>query len=224
MFSIASWDQDLKIVLSILRRLKWPLILLFYFTMFSWKPVPTMCYLALFMVIGALAYQGDLEREKQSLDDFTGGGLFFRYGKEVESVRWVVPVKPEWNAEETRRFAETLRRKLAERIDRHLPDDSVQVKDAVVIREKNRGLGKEFIRVWAKTELGSFIVHFLHFASFGRSITLHYRSFVRGTHTTFDIVKFVLASPLSFWFWIWPWANNGHSIISRMSHFCEKLL
>ena len=222
MFPSVSLDQQIRIAVIILRRLKWPLIFLLYYTFLSWKPVPTMCYLALFMVIGVLAYQGDLEREKQSLDDFNGGGLFFRYGLEVANANWVIPVKTEWSAEETRSFAESLRRKVAERMRRHLPDASVQVLDTVVIREKNRSLGKEFARVWTKTELGSLMVHFLHFASFGRSMALHYRSFIRGTHTSFDIVKFVLATPLSFWFWIWPWANNEYSIISRISHFCES--
>jgi hypothetical protein len=222
MFPSVSLDQQIRIAVAILRRLKWPLILFLYFTLFSWKPLPTMLYLTLFMGLGVWAYQADHEREKQSLDDFQGGGLFFRYGTQVESARWVVPVKPEWSAEETRAFAETLRRKVAERIDHHLPDDSVQVMGTVVIREKNRSLGKEFARVCAKTGLGSLIVHFFHFAPFGRSMTLHYRSFVRGTHTPLDIVKFVLASPLSFWLWIWPWANNEYSILSRLSHFYES--
>ena len=222
MFPIMSLDEQLKIAVAIVRRLKWPLILLLYFALFSWKPIPTMVYLTLFMGLGAFAYHTDLEREKQSSDDFKGGGLFFRYGKEVNGARWYIRVKPEWSAEETRSFAEDLRCNVAERIDRHLPDDSVQVMHSVVIRENNRGLGKVFVRIWGKTELGSLIVHFLHFASLGRSITLHYRSFVRGTHTTLDIIKFILASPLSFWLWIWPWANNEYSILSHLSHFYES--
>jgi hypothetical protein len=220
MFPSVSWDPQAKLVVAIVRRLKWPLIFTLYCALLSWKPIPTLCYLVLFMLIGVWVYQADLEREKNSQDDFTGGGLFFRYGRLVSSAAWVIPVKSEWSGEETHQFAEHLRCKVAERVRHHLPGESVHVLNTVVIHEKNRSLSKEFARILAKTDLGCMVVHFLHFATFGRSMTLHYQSFVRGTYGFFDVVKFVLASPLSAWFWIWPWLNNEYSILSRLSRFC----
>lgn len=145
--------------------------------------------------------------------------VFFRYGVQVASAVWAIPVKPEWSSEETGSFAESLRLRVAEKVRAHLPSNAVQILDSVMIREKNRSLRKPFARIWARTGLGSLIVHFLHFADFGRSLTLHYRSFVRGTHTRLDVIKFVVASPLSFWLWIWPWINNEYSIHSRLSSF-----
>ncbi len=217
MFS--SSDQQIRLAMSILRLFKWPLILVIYAALFRWKPLPTFLFLVFFMLLGAWAYEADQEREKRSLDDFSGGGLFFRYGSQVASVVWAIPVKPEWSREETGSFADSLRLRVAEKVSARLPSDSVQILDSVIIREKNRSLRKPFARVWAKTDLGSLIVHFLHFAAFGRSLTLHYRSFVRGTHTRLDAIKFVVAAPLSVWLWLLPWINNEYSIQSRLANF-----
>jgi hypothetical protein len=206
----------------ILRRLKWPLIFLFYDILIYWKPIPAVIVLAALMLAAYQAYQVDLGREHAASDDFRGDGLFYRYGWKATYGVWPVPVKPEWSTQQIEAFVVSLRRKLADRIHLRLPDESVQVLEPVTIEDKQRGIRKEFVRTLARTKIGSMVTHFIYVDSFGRSLTLRYDSFVRGVYTWFDLAKFIAQSPLTIWFWIVPWSRNAHSIVSRLSNFSDN--
>jgi hypothetical protein len=214
-----SYESQIDLMLAILRRLKWPLLFLFYDILIFWKPIPAILVLAGLMAAAFQAYQMDLAREQQSSDDFRGDGLFYRYGWSATEGVWPIPVKPEWSAAEVKAFADALRQKLAEKIRLRLPSDAAQVLAPVFIEDKRRSVRKEFVRTLAKTPLGSMVTHFIHFASFGRSITLQYESFIRGTYHWFDLAKFIAESPISIWFWGWPWLQNSYSVVSRISNF-----
>jgi hypothetical protein len=214
-----STQVQLELMFAIIRRLKWPLIFLFYDILIYWQPLPAVILLAGLMAAAFQVYQMDLAREQEASDDFRRDGLFYRYGARFAGLMWQIPVKHDWDGGQVKDFAESLRGKLAERLHKRLPADAVQIMEPVAIKDKDLETQKEFTRVLAKTSLGSIVVYFLHYASFGRSITLHFDSFARGTHGWFDVAKFIAASPLTIWFWGLKWWRNEASIVSRISHF-----
>jgi hypothetical protein len=57
------------------------------------------------------------------------------------------------------------------------------------------------------------------YASFGRTITAQYFTYVRGAHSDFDVMKFILLSPFTIWFWGGSWLLNRYSIIAQLSQF-----
>ena len=211
-------SSQVELTLAVLRRLKWPLIILFYSVLLSWKPFLASVVLSAFMGLTYYAYTIDLQREQASSDNFTGNGLFYRYGTHTSGALWPLPVNPDWNAAGVEQLADSLRQKLAANLRDRLPADSAQVLEPVVINDRVRRVSKTFVRLYSKTPLGSLVVHFFHYATFGRALSLHFDSFVRGTYGPFDVAKFVAASPFSIWLWGLPWLKNEFSVVSHISH------
>jgi hypothetical protein len=211
--------QYLRFAIQVVHRFKWIFIGLFYMALFATLQYRAFVLLVPFFILSALAYVFDKEREAQSMDDFSGGWLFFRYGEEVDRTALTIPVKPEWGIAETQASAEALRMTLAQRIASRLPEDSVQVLGNVVVTDRGTGEQKEFLRVRVCSRFGSMLTHFVHYAAFGRTITAHYFTYIRGTHNDWAMVKFVLASPFTIWFWGVPWLLNRYSVIADISWF-----
>jgi hypothetical protein len=86
-----------------------------------------------------------------------------------------------------------------------------------VVKDNSTGEQKEFLRVCVRSRFGSMLTHFVHYASYGKTITTHYFTYVRGTHSDWDVVKFVLLSPFTIWFWGGSWLLNRYSVISHLS-------
>jgi hypothetical protein len=174
--------------------------------------------LILFLAMVYITWKTDQRREERGEDDFRGRHLFYRYGEEIFSTAFPIPTNATWACEETSRFATSLRVNLANRIRKSLPEGAAQVLDPHSITNLDTQVKKDFIRVFARSERGSGLVHFIHYAPYGGSITAHYITYVRGHYNSRDIAKLILESPISFWFWILPWLANHYSLAVRISH------
>lgn len=214
--------QYLRLVIQIVRRFKWTFIALFYIGLGVTLEYRMIIVLAPFILLSMVAYFRDKEREERGMEDFRGNWLFFRYGNEIDQTVLPIPVHAEWTAEETYQFSQSLRAGLGQRILGRLPADAVQVLPSLTITDQGSGEKKDFLRVLVRSRFGSMLTHFVHYASFGRTITAHYFVYLRGTHNEWDVVKFVLASPFTIWFWGVPWLLNRHSIISDLSEFRDN--
>lgn len=212
-------SDSIKLFIAIAKRLKWLLILALYTMILEWEPIWGTIILGGLIAAGFIAYQKDIERESAANDDFSGGGLFYRYGKEVASFSWSIPVPAESSSDGIEAFADSLRRKLADKLRLRLPSDAVQVLEPVSIRNSTNGAIKHFIRVFSRSLIGSTIVYFFHLAPFGRTLTLRLNSFVRGSHTQLDVIKFAAAAPITIWAWGLRWLLNQFSILSHISRF-----
>jgi hypothetical protein len=171
--------------------------------------------------LGALmALAKDRDREATPVDSFRGDRLFFRYGEETSRFVLPIPADGDWTAEEVAQFSGRLSRGLAGAVRARLEGaDSVRVDDDIQISDVSTNESKPFIKVQVRSKFGSTLTHFVHLASFGKTITAHYFTFVRGTVTRWETFKFVLASPFSIWFWGIPWLLNEHSILAQISRF-----
>ena len=209
--------SDLKLLMALVDRFKMFILVPIYAVMFMALNYRAFLLFVPFWFLAAVAYTYDQQRERQGMDDFRGGWLFFRYGEEVNSTSFAIPVDVEWSAEQTATFASELREDLATGLRRRMPGDSVVVIGSLPITDLETREEKTFLRMTIRSRFGSLLTHFVHYATFGRTITAHYFTYLRGTHTDWDTVKFILASPWSIWFWAIPWLLNRYSIIARIS-------
>jgi hypothetical protein len=209
--------QTWNLTIQVFRRLKWFFVGCAYAALFIAFEAKALLIIIPCFVISACAYMGDKAREHQSMDDFSGGRLFFRYGNQVDSTYIPIPIDRKWGFEETQSYAQTLRLSLAQRIAARLPESLAQVLGNVVVKDRGTGEQKEFLRVCVRSRFGSLLTHFVHYASYGQTITAHYFTYVRGIHSDLDVVKFILLSPFTLWFWGGPWLLNRYSIISHLS-------
>jgi hypothetical protein len=170
-------------------------------------------------LLAILAMIRDRAREDLRKDDFRGNNLFYRYGGRIGRTVLPIPVHSYWTADDTARFATTLQEGLSRRIDQRLAGSSVQVSVNSPITDLTSGELKSFLRLVVRSRFGSMLTHFVHYAGFGRTITAHYFTFIRGSHGLLDLIEFVLLSPFTIWFWSLPWLFNCHSLIARISAF-----
>ena len=209
--------QPWGLAFQVLRRLKWLFVACAYWMLFATLEAKALLVLVPCFVLSACAYMGDKAREAQSMDDFSGDRLFFRYGEQVDSTAIPIPIDQKWGFGETQSYAQTLRLSLAQRIAARLPENLVQVLGNVAVTDRGSGEQKAFLRVCVRSRFGSLLTHFVHCAHFGQTITMHFFTYVRGIHSDWDVVKFVLLSPFNIWSWGVPWLLNRYSIVSHLS-------
>jgi len=211
--------QTWNLTLQVFRRLKWLFVGCAYAALFIAFEAKALLIILPCFVLSACAYMGDKAREHQSMDDFSGGRLFFRYGDQVDSAAISIPVDHKWELGEIQGYVQKLRLSLGQRIATRLPESLAQVLANVVVKDRGTGEQKEFLRVCVRSRFGSLLTHFMHYADYGQTITAHYFTYIRGIHTDLDVVKFILVSPFTIWFWGVPWLLNRYSIISELSVF-----
>src|SRR5436305_4516899 len=132
---------------QVLRRLKWFFVACAYMMLFATLGAKALLVVLPCFAMSACAYMGDKARETQSMDDFSAGRLFFRYGHQVDSTAIPIPIDRKWGFEETQSYAQTLRFSLAQLIAARLPASLVQVLGNVVVVDRGTGERKEFLRV-----------------------------------------------------------------------------
>lgn len=210
---------DYRTILALIKRFKWLLIAIAYIVAFSlFKLGAALAFMAL-IGTSLVAYSFDKEREAQGADHFRGGWLFYRYGEELERVFFNLPVESEWDEEKIAQFAGSLQERLALRLTTRVPSKLVTLKDDLRITDLDSSEARSFLRMLAKSRYGSTLVHFVHYAPFGRTLTAHYFTYLRGTFSDWDVVKFAIASPFTIWFWGLPWVLNQYSVIADISRF-----
>jgi hypothetical protein len=207
-----------KTTLVILRRFKIFFILFFYAAATATFGYRALMFFLILMVPAIFAYLKDKEREAQGMDNFTGTRLFFRYGDEVHHISFSIPVSTDWSLEETDRFAGRLREDLSRRVSSRIPTTLAQA-DLLTIADEQTRETKDFLRILVRSRFGSLLAHFVHYASYGQTITAHYFTFIRGIQTDWAVVRFVIESPFTIWFWGIPWLLNKNSIIADISRF-----
>lgn len=210
---------DYRLVIATIKRFKWLLIALAYTLALEAYGLKALLLFLLLIGASLVAYNIDQEREKTGKDHFRGGWLFYRYGEDVETVYFHLPVKSDWEELKIAQFAKSLQDRLAVRLQERVPSDLVTVSSDLQITDLGTSEVKSFLRVLAKSRYGSTLTHFIHYAPFGRTLTAHYFTYLRGTYSDWEVVKFVIASPFTIWFWGLPWLLNQHSIMADISRF-----
>jgi hypothetical protein len=213
---------DFRLAIATIKRLKWLLIALAY--LFAIEVYGVRAVLVFLLLIGltAAAYRFDKEREAKGSDHFRSGRLFYRYGEEIERVYFSLPVKGEWEELKIDQFTRSTQERLAACIQKRVPSDLVAVEADLKISDLGTSEAKSFLRILARSKYGSTLTHFIHYAQFGRTLTTHYFTYLRGTVSDWDLVRFFIASPFTIWWWGVPWLLNQYSVMEGMSRFRES--
>jgi hypothetical protein len=209
----------LRMTLQIIKTFRWLFAALFYTAMIALFKIYGLILITLFFAAVGYAYYIDQKRESKGMDDFRGRWLFFRYGEEVDRSVFSIPADRSWGEEETILFAQSLRESLGAALRVCLPADTVKVDADRTITDQETGDRKIFLRVLVRSKFGSMLTHFVHYAAFGRTITAHYFTYVRGPQSDWELIKFVFLSPLTILSWGFPWLLNRYSILSEISKY-----
>lgn len=162
------------------------------------------------------AYEQDKEREKVSSDDFKEMGLLFRYGYEINDV--AVPIFVDLPLHQLKDLAAELANRLYHALQASFSELDMELDFPVIIKDKEYPTDqREFLKMLIRTARGSQLSHFVHLAITGKYIVVHFTTKVRGRYEWYNIVSFILLSPITIWFWGVDWWKNQYSIISSIS-------
>lgn len=168
------------------------------------------------LALGAL--MADRRREAADSDDFRKTALFHRYGRQLRYSTFSIPVQQGWESGEAVRLAGELRDGIAASIAQRLPG-AVDVLSPREIKDLDaRGeSGKILVRIRSLSHRRSLLVHFLHFAPVGQSVTAHHFTFLRCAYSTLDEIAFIYFSPFTIWIWGLAWLQKRHSVLSHLN-------
>ncbi len=170
------------------------------------------------IVIALLAYLRDKANEASINDDFKRGGLFSKYGTEVYSS--IIPLKIDQNktSKSKAQIISELRNELKAELNNQFASKTyfkmadIQVKDKKVPRDK-----RDFLRITFTTPRKSKINTMVYLQVLGNQVIIHQFVYLMGMYYWYDVLKFILFSPLSIWFWIIPWFRGEYNIINALS-------
>ena len=167
------------------------------------------------------AFEQDKEREKQATDDFKEMGLLFRYGYEVNDI--ALPIFIDRDFFQVKEISDELARAVYQSFQEVFSDLSMEVLFPVLIRDKDYPADqREFLKVIIKTKRESQLSHFIHFAVTGKYVVVHFTTKIRGRYEWYNLVSFILASPLTVWFWGMDWWKNQYSIVASLSTIIDN--
>ncbi len=173
------------------------------------------------IILGAMgfswwAYEQDKEREKVASDDFKEMGLLFRYGYEINDV--AVPVFVDLPSHQIDDLVRALTNRLYSTLQDAFANLNMVLAFPVVIKDKEYPEDqREFLKMVMRTSRGSQLSHFIHFAVTGKYIVTHFTTKVRGRYEWYNVVNFILLSPITVWFWGVDWWKNQYSIVASIS-------
>jgi hypothetical protein len=167
------------------------------------------------------AYMTERERIEKGNERFRGNNLFFRYGVELYNAPFHIPVKDEWTATESESFGTAL----VERIQKYFlenygnhPLNGKQIINIIGVTDGDRPSdSRGFLKISFTGSRGSIFTRFLTYQLVGKYIVLHKFVFLLGIVHWFDLIFFLLTSPITILFWIYSWIKGEYSIYAKIA-------
>ena len=198
------------------RLVKWLLLILVYLTLSGVSFGVLIIPIVGAIVLTIKAYNIEKERETGLSDNFTGNNLFFRYGYRINQTAFSIPSGTKSEEMPASKLADTLQENIKQESTIRLGAINAQV---ITITDKKINDSKNFVRLIFRTQRGSQLSHFVHYATTGKAVVAHYFTYVRGTYKWDDVVDFVLLSPFKIWGWGMEWRKDEYSILATISSY-----
>lgn len=182
------------------------------------------------MIFAAAGYFIDRYLDKALHDNFKGGYLFFRYGRQF--YHSIIPIGLEEGA--TAQDMEGLVERLHDYLRSHLHEqfanrEGLQIKQ-LRIRDhgwKGRGEKREryaeklFLKISFQTPRKAKLHYFIHLNHLGHQLMAHHFAYLQGRHYWHHVLVFIAAAPFHAWFWAYRWVRGRYSIQSRLNRYFD---
>ena len=204
--------KPLKIVGSLL------VVYFYYYIDLTWVG-----YGIILALIGFSTYAYITEREhiEKGNERFSGNNLFYRYGTELLNVPLHIPVKDDWTAIESQLFGNALMDRIQKYFMDNYGNNPLNGKQIVTVIGVSDGDRPNDVRAFLKISFtgsrGSIFTRFMTYRLVGKYIVLHKFVFLLGIVYWYDLIFFLLTSPISFLFWIYNWINGEYSIHAKVA-------
>jgi hypothetical protein len=173
------------------------------------------------VIVTIIVIMVDKDRESAPRDDFSGGNLFYRYGKKIVNTTVTIGVDGS-NHKPLITIADGLINFITVEIKQQLASLSGRFQsDIVMITDRKMPSDqRRFIKTNVVTKRGSEITYFILVVGIGKQIVIHEYLYLKGKTKWTAVLAFVLTSPLHIWFWFYPWITSNYSVYANLrSHY-----
>lgn len=163
----------------------------------------------------------DKKRISSEDERFRGLNLFFRYGSELDWDVVPIKVKEEWSAKDSVKLGDNIIYKIRDTFLSTYGETPLNGKQNVAIigvTDSNRlSDSRGFLRISFMGSRGAIISRFLTYQILGKNLVLCKSTYSLGTIEWYDMIFYILVSPITFPFWIYRWSKKEYSIYSAMA-------
>lgn len=176
--------------------------------------------------ITIFAYWREKTKNKQTEDSFEDDNLFYRYGTKISSNIYPLRFNQKPKQSEVDTIILDLKNHLVESIrediDSRIAKGSHSTEVVEIYDRYMKGDLRTFTRFSYVGLRGGEVSNFILFEYIGAYIIIHFDSCFKGVPHWYDMVNFLLSSPIRIWFWIIPWLRNDFSILTRLSRYLDN--
>ena len=202
---------------------KWLALISLYITLIAQTSGAILCLFVPLVFIALVSFSQDQARDKNlNFKSFAGKNLFFQIGTDVKNSTLIIPCKNSKNTLDVNNFILELHQRICDELNKHFASLGVISTPAEIIVDTKKNEKRAFSKIIYRTSRGSIVSHFLHFATTGEEIVAHYSSYTRGTYEWFNVLDFIITSPVSIWGWYPRWLNSQYSILASLSTSFEN--
>ena len=165
-----------------------------------------------------IAYFADKQKDRAENDNFKRGGLFARYGKEIYSAIIPIQIDPNKTSMSSEEVISRLRSFLMKELKKQFSNTpgfslaELSVKDL-----KKRKDVRDFIRFSFVTPRNTKIHSIVYIPVLGEQIIVQEMVHMRGNYHWYDVLWFLVTSPLTMLFWIRRWFRGEYNIVANLS-------
>ena len=180
----------------------------------------------LIMAFTYYAYVTEVGKITTGDEYFKDDNIFFRYGKRERAYVFPIRVKDSWSVDESRNFADGLIQRLIEDFKNLLSDNPMGGKHVVavvgVFDQDRPKMGRGFLKSSFTGTNGAIITNMVTYQLVGKTVALHHETYTLGIGKWYDILYFVMVSPITILFWIYPYFKNVYSLRCQINREVEN--
>lgn len=175
------------------------------------------------MITSIIVLSIDRKREENANDDFSGGKLFYRYGRQI--INSTIPIGVDNNNRKPLKLiADELIQYITSEINTQFNGLSgrFQCNLVNITDRKMPNDSRKFIKTTLITKRHSEINYFILILGVGNQIVIHEYLFLKGQMKWHAPIWFVLTSPLHIWVWFYPWLMRNYSVYAGLKNSYNK--
>jgi hypothetical protein len=172
----------------------------------------------LILLFPLIAYFSDKSKDRSGNDNFKRGGLFARYGKEIYSSVIPIQIDPKKTSKSSEEVIAGIKRFLMAELEKQFANTprfslaELSVKDL----KKSKDV-RDFLRFSFVTPRNTKIHSIVYIPILGDQIIVQQMVHMRGNYYWYDVLWFLITSPLTFLFWIRRWFRGEYNIVANLS-------
>lgn len=178
-------------------------------------------YVIVIMAFTIYAFFAEKTRIEKGNESFRGDKLFFRYGEEISFASFPIPVKPSWQPENTISLGNAVLNRIQSEFLNAYGDTPLNGKllvSPIWATDSTRPSDtRGFLKISFTGSRGAILSRFVNYQVLGKCLVINRIVHLLGIAQWYEIIFFLLASPVSIFFWIYRWIRGEYSIYGAVA-------